>query len=343
MALLFNDGYDHYGTTVALLVDYWTSFDTASKSLVSPRLGSGKALRIATFSTAVVKELGVNAPTLICGVAVKPVSLPPTAMPFPIALLMDAATPQLYIGVINTGHLVVYRGVLAALLFTSTNVMTAGTWYHVEIKATIHNSAGAFEVRVNGSSVGWVPAQTAQNTRASANNYANRFGHSAAGLVSNSGSFDFDDLYVLDTSGSRLNDFLGDSKITTVFPDANGATIQWTPTAGNNFECVDNNPPVDSTYVANATAGQRDLYDVTNLADGAIHAATLLHRASKSDAGARSIQTACRSGGTVFLGTTHALGTSFVYYSHVYAVDPNTSAQWTLANLNSAQFGQDTV
>jgi hypothetical protein len=339
MALLHMDGFDQYGTdAVTLPASYWTSWSAPSSQLITGRSGTGKALRRLSALTVHQYSLPSTYATLIMGAAFRFSSGAATAM----FAMNDSNANQLVVAKDSNNKLVLYRGTpTGSLLATSTNSFSLDTWYHVEIKATIHNTAGAYEVRVNGSSVGWIPAATNVNTRGTANNHANQVALNATSNLVNLN--DIDDFYVLDTSGSRLNDFLGDSKIETKFPDGAGTTTQWTPTAGQNFECVDNNPPNDSVFVSSETSGHRDLYNFGNLADGSVLAAVLLQRASKSDAGTRSIQPACRSGGTVFLGAAQALGTSFVWYPKVYDVDPNTSAAWTLSTLNSAEFGQDVV
>ena len=338
MALLFADGFDHYGTDATLPAGYWNTWTSTGASLVTGLLGVGKAMRTTTQSQC-EKDLATNAATLIVGFCINITTLPATAIT--LLGLVDVNLLQVCISLQPNGALIISKTPTGTTpIATTTNVLTVGVRYHIEFKITVHNTAGAYELRVNGSSVGWFPATTGVNTRQSLNNYANKIRHRTTGQGTG-GDLSIDDLYVLDTSGSRLNDFLGDCKINTSFPNSNGSTIQWTPTAGNNYEITDNNPPVDASYVSDATAGHRDLYDFTDISSGNIHAAILLHRAAKSDAGTKSIQPVCKSGATTNVGTAQGLSTTFLWYPKTYENDPNTSAQWTRTNLNSAEFGQD--
>lgn len=341
MALLFSDGYDHYGTDPTLISRYWSNWSATSKTLIAGRI-NGKAIRNASTSLDCNYNLGANYATLVCGLAFRINSYP--AVFATVASFDDGTTQQVGIWIDPTGKIQVKNGGLTNL-FTSSNAMLLNTWYFIEFKATIHNTTGVFEVRVNGSSVGWVPQQTGQNTRSSSNNFATRFSIQRSGLGSSQA--DWDDVYVCDTSGSApLNDFIGDCRINTKLAVANGATNQFTPVGeGSNYQCVDNNPPNDAVYVADDVVGHRDLYDIEDNENGLVPlAVTILHSGKKSDAGARSYSEVYRAAdGTAYVASPKTLGTTFTWQAQIHPTDPHTGIAWTLANLNAAQFGQDVV
>ena len=72
-------------------------------------------------------------------------------------------------------------------------------------------------------------------------------------------------MYVLDTTGTDNNTFLGSQIVEAVFPNSN-AQSNWSPSTGtNNAACVDENPSNDDTdYVYSTTVGNKDLYGVTS-------------------------------------------------------------------------------
>lgn len=339
MAVLLREGFDHYGTTPSFMLGLWSGLNATGYTLVSGLLGTGRALQFT--SPTLLSYTFANTATLIVGVRFRldSVSGNDSFSPILIALL-DGVTTQVSLGIDASRRLVLRRG--STVIATSTNSILANTVYHAELKVTIHNTTGAYEVRVNGSSVGWIPAATNQNTRNTSNNYANAFQLTGniAGI-----QITIDDLYILDTTGAApLNDFINGPRILTLFANANGDTISWTPNgAGSNYECIDNNPPSDSVYVSDATPGNRDLYQFTDLAGSSILNAALLIRAQKSDTDVRSILPLCKSGGTVYTGSAKTLSTSWLYYVQDYPVDPDTGAAWVLADFNSAQFGMETV
>ena len=60
----------------------------------------------------------------------------------------------------------------------------------------------------------------------------------------------------------------------------------------------------------------------------------------KDDAGSRAFREVCLSGGTTETNGADINATnSYLYYDDYLDEDPNTSAQWTVANYNAATFG----
>jgi hypothetical protein len=151
----------------------------------------------------------------------------------------------------------------------------------------------------------------------------------------NCGRIYFDDFWV-------ASDYLGDIRVDLLIPTAEGNTTQMTPLSGtDNALMADETPPDDdTTYNSSATAGDKDTYVTSNVSSaGTIHGLRLRARARKTDAGARSIATVIRSGGTDYDGTTTGLGTAYLYYSTDYYTNPNTAAAWTSTEVNAIEIG----
>jgi hypothetical protein len=341
VAQLFVEGFDQYGTDATLPAGYWTTYDSTAKSLVAGRFGD-RALQV-TANNTISRDIGVNAATLIIGFAFKITSLPGTVFGH-LCSVMDNATLQCGLYVDPGGHLQFRNGNGGTLLASSSSALSTGVWYYGEIKVKVDGSAGTVEVRINGSSSGWIPPTSSLNTRSTTNNYANRIALQSAG-TGIATTVAYDDLYVLDTTGSApLNDFLGGPHVSTKFPSGNGSTNQWTATGeATQAQCVDNNPPNDAVYSGDSTVGHRDLYAFADTTGQSIYSVTQLIRAVKSDAGSRSINPVCKSGGTTSVGGTIVLGTSPAYVTQLYTTDPNTGAAWTEGAVSAAEFGQDTV
>lgn len=345
MALLVPEGFDHYGLTIALLQSRsGVSFpSTTLYSLIAGRNPGSNALRMFYGALTSLRYSYVNAGTVVVGFYFRS-NFASYAIPGTLFRLQDVLTTQVSMAIQPDGRLLFYRGDLATLLFTSSNVLQNDTWNHLECRATIDPAVGSFEVRINGSSVGWIPLQSGQNTRVSANSSVNGLGFFSTSGVAGAARMDYDDLYILDTTGPQLNNFQGDSKIVSVFPAANGSLVQWTPNgAPANFQCVNVNPPDDAKFVSDSTPGNRDLYDFSAIDPAFVLGAALLQRASKSDAGARSISPVVKSGATTVVGAAQALSATFTWYQTVFELDPNTGLAWAFGDLNAAEFGQDTV
>lgn len=99
-------------------------------------------------------------------------------------------------------------------------------------------------------------------------------------------------------------------------------------------------PDDDVTYLSDATLNDiSDFAHETLLLTGTLLSVIHVTYARKDDGGARSIAQYTRSGGNPFVGATIGLTNSYLYYTDVLDNDPNTAAQWTVANYNTATFG----
>jgi hypothetical protein len=73
---------------------------------------------------------------------------------------------------------------------------------------------------------------------------------------------------------------------------------------------------------------------------GTVKAVQATALARKDDAGSRSIALVARPGSTDRVGSTQAVSDGYAGYAQVWDTNPDTSAGWTVADLNSSQFGQ---
>lgn len=274
--------------------------------------------------------------TWTVGFAFKCASLPSTSGD--IIALMDGAVVHVTLRLTTAGALAVTRN--GTVLGTSANVISAGSYFYIELKAKIDDSTGTYDVQVNG---GNVLTGTGADTRNAGNATADtvRIGiNLVAGNFSS--TLDFDDLYICDGQGSTNNTFLGDVRVDAYLPAGAGNSTQLTASAGSNYQCVDDSTPNgDTDYVQSATTSQKDTYDFTNMSHtpSTIFGVQILMSAKKDDAGTRSIAAVTRSAGSDTDGTTQALSTSYVYYREIRETDPNGPAAWTKTSFNAAEFG----
>lgn len=98
----------------------------------------------------------------------------------------------------------------------------------------------------------------------------------------------------------------------------------------------------DTSLVYGSTASVGDLYSIGSLGvtPTSIIAVQTRMAARKTDSGARQARVQVKSGTTTVNGATVTLGTSYSFAgARVDTVDPNTSAAWTAAAVNSLQIG----
>lgn len=223
----------------------------------------------------------------------------------------------------------------------STFAIPIGTKATVEGEVTIHNTAGAWVIRVNGVEVLNV---TGINTRSgTGNNYATQV---SVGYQGDGGGKDhrFTHFFVFENSGAKPNAFMGDGKFEWLQASGAGSSAQWTPSAGSNYACVDESPPSDADYIEDATVGHKDSYATADLATsvGAVHFLVRVSRARKTDAGAGAIRQNVKSGATEGNGADIALSTADVTYKTAFPQDPNAGpGDWTIAAVNAMEHGSE--
>lgn len=249
----------------------------------------------------------------------------------------DAAQSQCYISFGNDGKIRFYRADDTLLFTTSTAPLLAATWQFIEFKVKFSNTVGTFEVRVNGVSIG---SATGLDNCISANNYATIF------RLRGSINYYVDDLYICDGSGG--DDFRGDCKVECLRPSGAGNYAQFTPSAGSNYQNVDDPfasapcPDGDSTYNVSSGVGNKDSFVFENLATtaGTIEGIQIGINARKTDAGSRTLRTFVRQSSTDYEGSDKSVLDSYSALLQVHESNPSTAVAWTITDINTnAEFG----
>lgn len=338
MAVIFVDGFDHYSAVDAL--KKWTlmyqftygigqQFDIRPEYARQPGgmgvvLGGGGDRRAE-------KNLPASYATMIAGFNAYFTQAGGSGGFF---AFIDAGSEQISLRRNSSGNVLVSRA--GTTLATSSNLLSLNTWYHFEIRSTIHNTTGAYEVRVNGSSTGWIPSATSQNTRGTgSNNSAN-----GVRLWAQDGIWYCDDFYVLDTTGSVSNDFVGPQKIITLYPNAVGNYSQWTGNYASNFVNVNETTgDSDTTFNQSSTVNQIDSFVYDDIPSGTVSGIQHVLLARQDAGTQRAIAPLQRSSGTDYVGTAVNLPGSHLYILESKTLNPATSAQWSASEVNSAEFG----
>jgi hypothetical protein len=223
-----------------------------------------------------------------------------------------------------------------------------GVWHYFEFQLTIDDTVGAYEIRQNEVNVlSGTGVNLADDTGSQADVFAWRF-------ISNvSAQLFFDDLYLVDSTGASNNDFLGDSIVEGLLPNANGATVQWTNNgSGDNYTSVDDNATTTDELGAGGTNGsdtngQKDLYafeDLTQI-QGNIHFVQLGTQLGMAATGSRTVKTVYRDPDTTEAdGDSHVVDqTVFDEFPEVLDQNPASAAAWDVDDINNGQFGVEVV
>jgi hypothetical protein len=346
--LLFGDGFEHYGTTPnggrdAMLSGYWsevthdingnysvvtTQARTGTHSLkFTPDAGGGPAN--ARFS------LG-GAPKDTCGIGtgIYFESLPSSNDRVGYQFRDTGNNPLLTICFQSDGSIAARKGGIAGTIIDiSDTILQAGTFNHVETKATFDAVAGYVEIRVNGVTklqIGSLNLGSIGCTQGSFMSFAGVF----------SPIFYWDDPIAWDDTGTENNDFMGAQRLLTYFGNADTAQADWLPIgAVDGFNCIDDVPPDgDTTYLGSATVGDKSDFTLPTLPPetAEIRGVIVLPMARVDTAGIGNLQVSLVSGVDVAPGNDVPLTPGYTYYRNIFEVDPATGDPWTKAGLEAA-------
>jgi hypothetical protein len=349
------DSFDHYVT--ADITEKWTqlpsvSFGDGTIAAVGRRL-NGLRLQVtggggtSSFSKAPSKVLTTSGNTAIIGLGFRSVTAfagistgtdPDGTFPGPACLCVfkNAGVSQSWVRVNTNGTLSVFKAGSATPLGTTSVALAQNVYAFIEVLITFHDTAGVVTVRIDGATV---LSLTSQNTRATLNAW-NEFRLGPISVLPS--DWNFDDLYVLDGSGSApWNTFLGDCRVDARVPTAPGATTGFTPSTGANWQNVDDAAPNDDTDYNSAASVLTDTFTVQDapVAGATIYGVQHCIAAKKTDAGVGTIAPVVRHSGVDNVGTSISPGTTYAYGLVVQSVNPGTSAAWTEAGFNAAEFG----
>lgn len=252
----------------------------------------------------------------------------------------DGATTQLYLQHnAATASFSVVRGNGTVIASTSSGIVSLNTWYYLELKVAFSTTVGTYDLRVNGVSVlSGSGANTSNSGSTTVNGLA--VGFIGANVTINQA---IDDLVFMDTNGSTNNNFIGDVIIEALYPNGAGNYSQFTPSAGSNFQNVDESSyDSDTTYNSAAANTLRDSYTFTNIAAPAtVFAVQQSTVARKATSGMRQYMQTARVSGTDY-DTSAAVTPSLSSYTpavNMLEQNPDTSTAWDQTSINAAEFG----
>jgi hypothetical protein len=332
MTLRFIDGFEHYAIPAQLGLKYTIINNTQIGTMTGRRAGS-TALKFYNGGDKVALTLDDQS-TWIVGFAFYTEAN--TSSGAKVIQFVDSASAvQLSVNLMN-GIIQLYRGDNISLLATAAQALQAGVWNYFEVKATIADSGGTFEVRINEQV--WV-TYSGDTKYSSGLSTARTIRLGCASWI-NTG---FHDLYMCDGTGSTNNAYLGDVRVDTVRPVGAGALTQFLPQGGSlNWENVDDTTSDgDTTYNSSDTAGQIDTFDCGNLAaiNSVISGVQANIMARKDDAGTRTLRALTRIGSTNYEGADIAMASDYFVCRQIWEKNPATVAAWAEAEINAAEFG----
>jgi hypothetical protein len=337
MALLFFDGFDHYGAGAdpAGMGKWGSTFSGFTQAFA--RTGT-YSLRVSNSTyDAITKALPASGGVVV-GCAVYPTVASTNTSD--LLQVREGTTVHLALALTTGMQLVVKRG--ATVLATGTTVVPLTAWTYIELKATIHDTTGSYEVRIDGVSEAALTASGVDTRNVGTTGQWDRI---RLGGISGANTY-FDDVYVCDQSGAApRNTFLGAVKVETLYPQtdavAAGSNAGLTPSTGTDHGALVDEPTPNTTdYNSSPTVGLKDTYNYPSLTlTGSILGIQTNLYVAKSDTAPRTVCAVVRAGGVDYDGASVSPLTTFQYFTELRAQNPNTSADWTSSDITSLQAG----
>jgi hypothetical protein len=347
VTLKYGTGFDLMGNVTDLNQDGWTLSGGGGGGTIAISTSGGRGAGCCAQATrgngggnnpiGLIRTFGTQSGQGYIGFAFSA----PNATAVTIISIEDSGTVQIDLRLGSDGSLTLTRNG-TTIGSAAAGTISFATFHYFEIGFLIASgTGGSVTVKVDQSTVITVAGA---NTQASGNASWNQvlLGGGAQTVLA---TFSWDDFYFCDSNGSRNNTHLGDVRIIGNLPNAVGSTTNMTRVGGaaSNYQSVNERPTDgDTTYVSNGTVGTLDTYKFASLPANTSQVLAVIGRpvARKDDAGARSITTHARSGGSeADASSSSALTTSYAMYSHIMETNPVTSAAWAPSDVNAAEFG----
>jgi hypothetical protein len=359
MTILYLEGFEGAGTTEgsssgADMRKYLearsdsSSFQTSTNGSprVSPGWGSGKALSWGDDGNGDINtyqiDLASSLSTFYFGFAVKPWNQSGRD-PELLRLRRSANNrDQMKMRFVNGSTLQFYKETFGTW-YTSPVILKHGEWQYVEIKVTFHASAGTLDIRINGTTV--VSETGLDNDSFGDTDFdeLQLWGGEGTGVGNLDQQVHIDDVYLSDSG------FLGPIKVEGLLPTAEGATINFTPSAGtDNSANADENPRNDDTdYNSSAdTASNKDLLAAGNLSNitGNIVAVQITADCKLDAAGSIGMQGIVAEG-TPTQGTGPVVEvtntTDYVAVQAIFETNPDTASAWSTTEVDAMEIGYE--
>lgn len=137
---------------------------------------------------------------------------------------------------------------------------------------------------------------------------------------------------------------LGDCRVDYLAPNADTAVDDWTATAGDSYQCVDEKPANDSDYIyssVNAEATELDL-DAFSGTGKVIKGVSVIGRAKEDVATAEQLELGVDSNGTDDTDTK-TMTDGFLYYTYFLENNPDDAAPWEDADIDALKVRVEAV
>jgi hypothetical protein len=179
----------------------------------------------------------------------------------PIFRFTATSTDRMSVRLNSNNTLELWNG--SAQVGSDSSALSANTWYRIEVAVTI-NGAGIgtdIEAKIDGTTFASAASQS-----------IGAIDTIAMGVISSTTcDLYFDDVAINNNSGSYQNSWPGEGYIIHMRPSGAGASAQWRPLSGSNYDNVDEVVPDDASSYVDTQARANNDVDTYAVADTPAH------------------------------------------------------------------------
>jgi len=213
------------------------------------------------------------------------------------------------------------------------SIMASDTFYELDLHCKIADSGGVFRLYVDGTQIAEFVGDTLNSGYTSIDRV--RFGSNIGSRSSTDWGSLISQVVVADQDTRGM-------KVATLKVTGNGNSTGW----DNDYQNVDEALVYsDSDVIISDAAGEVETYELGNhgLSDYVVLALAVNARGLRGASGPQNIQLAVRIGGTDYFSGNTGPGTTFGPLRNMWPLNPDTSAAWTLSELDSLEAGVKSV
>lgn len=338
MAIIFMDGFDHYGTSAARLLDgVYSSYESVTIKSTAARTGAyGIEIQCIMNDSGLRWRTPEPKSMIGVGFAFSISELPKTSDAMALVQALTGETAAIVTILISaTGAVVARRGGRTGTIVaqSAAEVVLPGSFQHFECE---FNDA-AIEVRLNGVTVLNI-ADAGYTSLIEQFMIGGCYGYpkTGAGLA----VMKIDDLYFRDDTGPNANTWVGDEGVYRRLMNVDISVDGWEPAVGADlFENINNVPPLDATeFIYASEADDKASFGMTPLPSNLISvtAVQISTRAWKTDSGDAKLSVGIGSGSSETMNDPHPVSNAARWFRDVFEVNPATGLRWLPSDLNAA-------
>lgn len=254
--------------------------------------------------------------------------------------ILDPNSSRMYrFALAADGSLKFYRGNGATLQGTTTTLLAASSWYHVEVQLRMNDTTGLLKVKIDG--VEEISQTSIDTLEAGVVAIPSAFLWGSFGSGSAHRQKRMDNLIIQD----ELN-WLGQIYAEPLTVTADTADKDFLRSTGaDNYALIDETVVDETDYVQSGTVGDMDLYTLSNLSDNpaSIPFVQTVMVPKMSEVGTRVLRSVLKSSSSLSYsdqrGVTEASGGRINF--HRFLTDPNGGGAWTQSAVNALTAGME--